>query len=381
MTVYIGRRDLLACGIAAAVIPAIAPAVAAPIVSPIAQLAKLATTSVVRIAIEATKSGQRKDTYGSGVVIDSSGIVLTAKHLALDPNDFDYLKMTCSDGPGANTSAAPHADMTVIGRHPTADLATMQILNLPLLSAYSISSLPIDSYSKYENEEIAVIDFELQFPLMITKGVIRAYDPTEQLLIIDAPINPGSSGGAVIPINTAIQPKVIGIVKGAIRQDLDNTPLVGLGFATPADFKEGIQPVTGSHEAETNPKTKHDQKESGYKSGNYDPEMIMIRELVHPSEIEGFQTLERLLSGDVIVKYVVSRGAEQGFKFIGARLDSTDENQFSIERQKATLRDRTVSIDCVVRAQGELGFRLYHDESHLGIQLPLAMTTTQVELS
>jgi hypothetical protein len=379
MTVYIGRRDLLACGIAATAIPAITPAIAAPIVSPIAQLAKSAKTSIVRIAIEATKSGQRKDTLGSGVVIDSSGIVLTARHLALDPTEFDYLKMTCSAGPGANTSAAPHADMTVIGRHPTADLATMQILNLPLLSAYSISPLPIDSYSKYENEEIAVIDFELQFPLMITKGVIRAYDPTEQLLIIDAPINPASSGGAVIPINTAAQPKVIGIVRGAIRQGLDNTPLVGLGFATPADFKEGIQPVTGSHEAETNPKTKPDQKESEYKPGKYDPETMMIRELVHPSEIQGFQTLARLAVGEVIAKYVVIRTAEQGFKFVEARLDSTNEKEFAIERQETTLKDRIASIDCVVRARGEWGFKLYRDD--IRGQLPLAMTTTQVALS
>lgn len=168
---------------------------------------------------------------GTGFIIDSSGLVLTNKHVVSD-SSADYSVIFSND----NTEM--YAD--VLSLDPFTDLAVIQLYtneektkkpeNLPMVELGDSSSLKVGS------QVIAIGNALSEFSNTTTYGIvsglsrnIQAQDANGRsskltnLLQTDASINPGNSGGPLI--NLAGQ--VVGI-NTAVAQSAD-----GIGFAIP----------------------------------------------------------------------------------------------------------------------------------------------------
>ena len=193
-----------------------------PIVTAVAQ----ATPSVVAISIEQPNyspfswaSGGTSSSEGSGVVIDSKGIVLTNAHVV---ESAISIQASFSDDSVYNAS--------IIGIVPELDLAVLQ-LDIP---ETSLPAIPIGrSRDVLLGETVIAIGNPFGLGHTVTTGVISAINrPLEtenriyqDFIQTDASINPGNSGGPLVNIDG----ELIGI-NTAIRSGAE-----GIGFAIPVD--------------------------------------------------------------------------------------------------------------------------------------------------
>jgi len=161
----------------------------------------------------------RTSSLGSGVLIDSSGIVVTNEHVI---NRASRITVTLSNN--------KQYEAVLISSDPESDLAVLKINSadpLPCIQMGTSSDLMI-------GETVIAVGNPFGFQNSVSVGVLSATDRCvraegrvvlEDLIQIDAAINPGNSGGALINING----ELIGI----------NTAIVaeaqGIGFALPVD--------------------------------------------------------------------------------------------------------------------------------------------------
>ncbi len=156
---------------------------------------------------------------GSGFIVDSTGIILTNKHVIADPEaEYEIL-----------TSTGKKYRAEILARDPIDDVA---ILKIP---AINLPTLELGNSDKTElGEEVLAIGNALGlFQNTVSRGIIsglaRAISPGEGeqqlrgLLQTDAAINPGNSGGPLLNMKG----KVIGI-NAAIISGAQN-----IGFAIP----------------------------------------------------------------------------------------------------------------------------------------------------
>src|SRR5918912_601105 len=179
---------------------------------------------------------------GSGIIIDSKGLVLTNNHVV---DKINNLKITLKDGNIFNGK--------VIGTDEVSDLAVVKV--------DSTEALPQAQLGDSDNLKIGQIVVAIGNPFgltggpTVTAGIVSALNRTLQfengvleLIQPDAAINPGNSGGPlintkgeVIGINTAKMPYAQGIgfavpikIAKAIMSDLiengqvTNRPWVGI---------------------------------------------------------------------------------------------------------------------------------------------------------
>jgi serine protease Do len=156
---------------------------------------------------------------GSGFIIDPAGYIVTSNHVIDDATD---VQVTLSDG----SLHSAH----IVGRDTKTDLA--------LLKIDAQRPLPYVSFGNSKNEQVGdwVVAVGNPFGLggSVSAGIVSAQNrdinqsPYDDFLQIDAPINPGSSGGPlfdqsghVIGVDTAIYSPSGGSV--------------GIGFAVPSD--------------------------------------------------------------------------------------------------------------------------------------------------
>jgi serine protease Do len=163
----------------------------------------------------------RKPTHalGSGFIIDPAGFIVTSNHVIDDATD---IQITLTDG-------STH-DAHIVGRDTKTDLA--------LLKIDAQRPLPYVTFGDSKNEQVGdwVVAVGNPFGLggSVSAGIVSAQNrdinqsPYDDFLQIDAPINPGSSGGPlfdqsghVIGVDTAIYSPSGGSV--------------GIGFAIPSD--------------------------------------------------------------------------------------------------------------------------------------------------
>ena len=194
---------------------------------------------------------ERERGQGSGVIIDTNGLVLTNAHVV---ERVDNVSVTLADG--------TNCDGEVLGIDPVTDLALVKIKD-------SINS----NYAPLGNsEELQVGDWAIALGTpyglekTVTLGIISSLhrdinslgfsDKRLDLIQTDAAINPGNSGGPLINSNG----EVIGI-NTLVRSG----PGAGLGFAIPINLaknvsdqllKEGevIHPYLGVQLISLNPK-------------------------------------------------------------------------------------------------------------------------------
>ncbi len=170
---------------------------------------------------------------GSGVIFDTSGLVLTAHHVVA--ND-DTVTVKLADGrelPGRVVARAPEKDLAIVS----------------VDKAENLIAAPIAEPDSVEVGEPAIaLGSPFGYQASVTAGIISGLDrevETEAgtltgLIQTDAPINPGNSGG---PLADA-EGKVIGINTAIASMSGGND---GVGFAIPVpEFQSLFDEVKGN---------------------------------------------------------------------------------------------------------------------------------------
>jgi putative serine protease PepD len=185
----------------------------------LAAVAAKVSPSVVTVLVD----GGRESAIGSGVVLDTNGLVLTNNHVI---SSGGTVSVRLSDG---RTVPA-----RVVAADTTHDLALVQATALTGLTPVTFAA----------DSSVAVGDTVLAFgaPLglegTVTSGIVSAVDRSVDtgseeltgLLQTDAPINEGNSGGALVDTSG----RVIGINVAIATAGDGSTGSVGVGFAIPS---------------------------------------------------------------------------------------------------------------------------------------------------
>jgi S1-C subfamily serine protease len=167
---------------------------------------------------------------GSGVIYDTSGLVLTAHHV-----------VSFSDEVTVMTADERSFNGRVVGRIPERDLAIVALTDATDLVAATIA----EPGTVEVGEPAIALGSPFGFQQSVTAGIISGLDRELEtpmgtltgLIQTDAPINPGNSGG---PLADA-EAKVIGINTAIASMSGGND---GVGFAVPVeDFASVIEEV------------------------------------------------------------------------------------------------------------------------------------------
>src|SRR5256884_5084485 len=145
---------------------------------------------------------QRASSLGSGVIVSTSGYVLTNHHVV---EGADEIEVTLADGKKLLAK--------LVGNDPDTDLAVLRVDldNLPAIAFASSESLRV-------GDVVLAIGSPFGFSQSVTSGIVSALGRTglgintfENLIQTDDAINPGNSGGPLIDatgnlvgVNTAI---------------------------------------------------------------------------------------------------------------------------------------------------------------------------------
>ena len=170
--------------------------------------------SVVEVRVQGSGFLQQSS-QGSGVVIRSSGLIVTNYHVV---GTADTVEVITASG----QSITAH----VIAKDQDEDLAILR----PLSTAGTGVDLIDDSGSAPKSgTTVFAIGSPFGLQNTVTAGVVSAYrqDDGRPIIQFDAPVNPGNSGGGLFDI----EGKLVGIPT-AIRSPVDGN--VGIAFAVPA---------------------------------------------------------------------------------------------------------------------------------------------------
>lgn len=167
---------------------------------------------------------------GSGVIYDTTGLVLTAHHVVSFSDEVTIKTADERTFNGRVVGRAPERDLAVVALDEAADLTASTIAEPGTVEvgepAIALGS-PFGFQQSVTAGIISGLDRELETPLGLLTGLIQT----------DAPINPGNSGG---PLADA-EGKVIGINTAIASMSGGND---GVGFAVPVeDFADLISEV------------------------------------------------------------------------------------------------------------------------------------------
>src|SRR5437870_4901841 len=171
------------------------------------------------------ESQQQGQATGSGIVIDSSGTILTNWHVVENA-----IKVTVSLEKGKTVEAQ------VVGKDPSNDLAVLRIRP----DGLTLHPLPLGNSSTVQvGDPVLAIGNPFNLERTLTTGVVSALQRTlrapngftiTNVIQTDAPINPGNSGGPLLDASG----RVIGI-NSQIYSGSSGGGSIGLGFAVPID--------------------------------------------------------------------------------------------------------------------------------------------------
>jgi len=164
---------------------------------------------------------EKAQSLGSGAIIDPKGIILTNDHVISGASRII-----------ATTKSGTELECEVVGSDADNDLAVLRVKNAPA----SLPTLKLGTSSDILiGETIVAIGNPFGFSNTVTAGVVSALGRSVRgndnqrvytyFIQIDAPINPGNTGGPVVNI----QGEMIGIATAIIGG------AQGIGFAIPVD--------------------------------------------------------------------------------------------------------------------------------------------------
>ena len=194
--------------------------------------------SVAASVVSITVSSNSGTAEGSGVVIDSSGHVLTNNHVVSGASN-NQVQVTLSNG------QLYTAEIT--GTDTTTDLAVVKLDNPP--SDLTVATLG-DSDALTVGQAVMAVGNPLGLANTATTGIISALDRpvsasgedssasstvVTNAIQIDAAVNPGNSGGPLFDANG----HVVGITS-SIATTSSSSGSIGLGFAIPANLAKNI---------------------------------------------------------------------------------------------------------------------------------------------
>ncbi|MFQ3629825.1 MAG: serine protease, partial [Cyanobacteriota bacterium] len=157
-----------------------------------------AEAAVVHLRI----NGRNGSSTGSGVIIDPSGLIVTNAHVV---------------------AGAREVIVTVQGRQMTAEVVAMgdaDCLDLALLQLPNQRNLPTLRFADASSIEKTQDVWALGFPVgstpdspSIVEGTVNNIHSPQGVVVFNAPVNPGNSGGPVIDS----QSRIVGITKSGAR--------------------------------------------------------------------------------------------------------------------------------------------------------------------
>ena len=166
-----------------------------------------------------------QQSLGSGVIVDSSGIVVTNNHVI---KDADEIKVALSDG--------REFESKLLLRDETTDIAVLKI--------EAKDKFPVLALGNSDDVEVGDLVLAVGNPFgvgqTVTSGIVSAQSRTQVgisdfdfFIQTDAAINPGNSGGALIDMRG----RLIGINTAIYSRSGGS---VGIGFAIPSNMVRAV---------------------------------------------------------------------------------------------------------------------------------------------
>jgi S1-C subfamily serine protease len=174
--------------------------------------------------------GDDDERLGSGVVINDRADILTSLHVVEEAADIVILYADGTRSSGEIIASQPEKDIAVLGSDLLPEVLVPAVLGNPGAMRIGDEAFAVGNpFGLYSSMSAGVIS-----------GFGRTFQPEgrqqklENLIQIDAAVNPGNSGGPMI--NRYGQ--VIGIVVGIINPTEDEF-FIGIGFAVPINIAGG----------------------------------------------------------------------------------------------------------------------------------------------
>jgi S1-C subfamily serine protease len=169
-------------------------------------------------------NGQDEHDLGSGVIINDQGDILTCLHVVTQSVDIQVTFANGAQSPAQITAQQPDQDIAVLrAKQPPAQIVAATLGN-PNASHVGDEAFVVGNpFGLYSSMSAGVIS-----------GFGRSFQPVDSgyklqdLIQIDAAVNPGNSGGPLLNRYG----EVIGIVTGLVNPTSQNF-FVGVGFAVP----------------------------------------------------------------------------------------------------------------------------------------------------
>jgi len=192
---------------------------------------KIIQPSLVLIETKASHTNSEDDFgLGTGVVVDTSGDILTSLHVVKDATE---IHVTFADGSKSLAKVA--------SSQPENDIAVLQAITLPPMLVPAVLGNP---GAVQVGDEAFVVGNPFGLYSSMSSGVVSGLNrlfklPQSEIELhgmiqIDAAVNPGNSGGPLLNRNG----DVIGIITGIVNPT-DQNFFVGIGFAVPINVAVG----------------------------------------------------------------------------------------------------------------------------------------------
>ncbi|MHC4933409.1 MAG: S1C family serine protease [Planctomycetota bacterium] len=173
------------------------------------------------VSVRALGSGKAEDEYGAGILVDRSGLVLTALHVVRESSVI-----------GVRLSSGERYAARLIASDEQTDLGLLRISSGDE-AGFKVATIGGDAGLSV-GATVLVVGNPFGLSGSVSRGVISAMgrkhvvpDNVAALLQTDAAINPGSSGGVVVNLRG----EVVGMVTAILTKSGGSQ---GVGFAVPA---------------------------------------------------------------------------------------------------------------------------------------------------
>ena len=171
---------------------------------------------------------RRTESFGSGVIIDPKGLILTNHHVVAERKNA-AIKVTLPDG--------NEFEGKIIGTDEKTDIALIRID-----ADYALPAVPLGDSEKLEiGEGVLAIGNPFGLDGTVTSGIVSAKGrrigagPYDNFIQTDASINPGNSGGPLVNHRG----EVVGVNTAIYSRGGGN---VGIGFAIPINLVKELLP-------------------------------------------------------------------------------------------------------------------------------------------